>query len=395
VKQRRPIFEAPRLRGDADEELRTTWLEPFFDLVFVGAVDSVARVLLGPITGDVIFRYLVLVVPVWWAWVGYAIYANRFGTDDLSDRLLTLVQMCAITVLAARAHDALEEGAPIFAASYGASGIILALRYTLVAQHVPQARAFAVRHAIGFGLAGLLWIVSAAVPSPARFALWGAGFLVDVIATPFSVRRLTATVPPRASHLQERFGLFTLILLGEGVYNVVAALRHFTWVPIAVGGAGLAYLLGFALWWAYFETLDAAAIEAVSRGRADAYRLWVSAHLPLTVGMTAAAAGLGNAILSAPRAAVPNLQRWLLCGAIALCFIAFALIDLAAAMAVGRRLVRPAMLARAIPATAAVAVGAFGSGLEWVGVVGLLALAGCIYIAADLWQRTRRLPMAV
>lgn len=128
---KRPLFEPPRLRTYDKGDRETTWLELFFDLVFVVVVDQVSQRLRGPITTTTVGGFTVLAVLVWWAWVGYVYYVDRFGTDDLRDRLITLVQMGAATAIAVRAHDALGKGAASFAIAalaiinlaYAASGV--------------------------------------------------------------------------------------------------------------------------------------------------------------------------------------------------------------------------------------------------------------------------------
>src|SRR5205085_919414 len=74
----------PRLRTleDAEEERRATWLELFFDLVFVVAVGQVAHRLTHDTSTAGFLRFAGLFVPVLWAWTGFTFYANRFDTDD-------------------------------------------------------------------------------------------------------------------------------------------------------------------------------------------------------------------------------------------------------------------------------------------------------------------------
>lgn len=123
----RPLVEPPRLRTGERGERKTTWLELFFDLVFVVAVDQVARRLSHEVTGSAVLGYLVLAVPVWWAWVGSIYYVDRFGTDDLSDRLITLVQMGAALAFAVAAARGLESRSGAFAVAYGTFRVVLAL----------------------------------------------------------------------------------------------------------------------------------------------------------------------------------------------------------------------------------------------------------------------------
>ncbi|HUI37213.1 MAG TPA: low temperature requirement protein A, partial [Gaiellaceae bacterium] len=91
------FLEPPRLRTlEADEDRRATWLELFLDLVFVAAIAQVAATLSADPTAAGFGRYLVLFLPIGWAWAGFTFYATRFDTDDLVYRLLTLLGMFAI-----------------------------------------------------------------------------------------------------------------------------------------------------------------------------------------------------------------------------------------------------------------------------------------------------------
>ena len=139
----RPLVEPPRLRTGERGERKTTWMELFFDLVFVVAVDQVARRLSDGVTGGAVLGYLVLAVPVWWAWVGYVYYVDRFGTDDLSDRLTTLVQMGAALGFAVAAARGLERGSGAFALAYGVFRVVLALGYAVAAWKARAARPLA------------------------------------------------------------------------------------------------------------------------------------------------------------------------------------------------------------------------------------------------------------
>src|SRR5213078_1946814 len=103
------FLEPPRLRTTSDDEdRRATWLELFFDLVFVAAIAELSYVLLAEVTVGGFARYLGYFVPIWWAWMGFTFYANRFDTDDLPYRLLTLAGMLGIAALAVNVRHVLE-----------------------------------------------------------------------------------------------------------------------------------------------------------------------------------------------------------------------------------------------------------------------------------------------
>jgi low temperature requirement protein LtrA len=384
-----PIIEPPRLRTHEDGERPTTWLEMFFDLVFVVAVDQVARRLHGDLSTMSVAGFIVLYGAVWWAWVGYVIYNDRFGTDDLSDRLLTLLQMGAVTVVAVRAHDAFEHGASAFALAYGGFRLILSLRYAIAAWRIPAVRPHALGQSAGYALAAGIWIVSSAVTGNARFAVWGLGFLVD-LGTPFVERRLHLAVPPNPLHIEERFGTFINIVLGEGFVGLVEGMRDISWGPPAGVTGALALVLGFSLWWLYFETLDSAPIVEVRRsGRMLPYKLWIFGHLPLAAGIAAAGIGVGVVVHYAPEQVLPDAQRWLLAGSIAVCFAALAILQLAYATVGGGRDSLVLALRKCLALLAALAVCLFGHGLSSAGVMAFLTLAGVAQIAHDLWQSVR------
>jgi low temperature requirement protein LtrA len=384
-----PIIEPPRLRTDEEGERPTTWLELFFDLVFVVAIDQVARRLHGDVTLVNVLGFVVLYGAVWWAWVGYVVYNDRFGTDDLSDRLLTLLQMGAVTVVAVRAHDAFETGAAAFALAYGFFRLILSLRYALAAWFIPRVRSLAGQESLGYAFAAGIWLASAWVSGRTRFALWGIGFLVDM-ATPLAVRLFHSAVPPNAVHMEERFGTFIIIVLGEGLVGLVEGMREIAWVPRAGVTATMALVLAFSIWWLYFETLDTAPIQEVRRsGRTGPYKLWVFAHLPLAAGIAAGGVGVGLVVHYAPAPAFPDPQRWLLTGAISICFAALAVLQLAYAEVGGGRASRLLAARKCLALVVTLALCVLGHGLSAVAIITLLAIAGTAQVAHDLWQSER------
>src|SRR5580765_3005265 len=93
-----------RLRSFAggDAGRKVTWLELFFDLIFVAAVSQVAGPLREQYSVEGLVRFAPLFVLIWWAWAGHTVFSTRFDTDDVIQRGLTLVQMFAVAVMAER-----------------------------------------------------------------------------------------------------------------------------------------------------------------------------------------------------------------------------------------------------------------------------------------------------
>ena len=64
------------------------------------AVAQIAHILARHSDLGGILKYVALFVPVWWSWVGYTFYADRFETDETTYRVLTFAGMLAVAVLA-------------------------------------------------------------------------------------------------------------------------------------------------------------------------------------------------------------------------------------------------------------------------------------------------------
>ena len=388
----RPLFEAPRIRRPDEGERPTTWLEFFFDLVFVVAIDQVARRLQHDVSGREAIVYFALYAPVWWAWVGFVVYTDRFGTDDLSDRLFTLLQVAAVLVIAAAASEATSDRAPAFALAYGAFRLILGSRYAIAAYHVRAARPECARQAAGFAFAAAIWIASAFVPPPWRFWMWGAGLGVDVL-TPFLSQRLHQIVPPDAGHMEERFGTFINITLGEGFVGLAEAMRDHQWSGAMFGTAALSLVIGFSIWWGFFDSLDQGPVKEVEdKGRTVPYKIWIFSHLPLAAGVAALGMTVGNLVEDADAFVLDDSQRWLACGMVALCYAAHAIAHIAYAEAGAGRTAWLIALRKIVTIATALLLGMFGGTLSALQVTAILAGASGVQLLWSIWERAHADP---
>jgi low temperature requirement protein LtrA len=376
-------WRPPRLRiGEGSEDERhATWLELFFDLVFVAAIAQLGIRLSHDTTWDGLLKFLMLFIPVWWAWVGPAFYATRFDADDPLHRFLTLAQMAAVAALAVNVHDGLGVGSRGFTLAYASVRVVLVIEYVRAGRHIVRARPLTRRYSMGFGLAAAIWLISALTPVPLRFVLWGLGLVVDV-GTPLLAGQLHSDLAPHPMHLPERFGLFTLIVLGESVMAVVAGVARQQWNPASAISAFLAMTVAFSLWWIYFDTMDDQAIKAARAGRVRLYQVWLYAHLPLVVGLAATGVGVQELLISVQRTAAPIAVRWLFCGSLAACLASLGLIHLAAA---GPGLARCSRRSAHHHSIAAVAVLATAlPNLPPVAILALTALICASQVIADL-----------
>ena len=313
----------PRYVATQESGRRVSWLELFFDLVFVAAVAQVAMPLHEDYSPGGLLRFAILFLLIWWTWIGHALFSTRFDPDDAVGRGLTVLQMFGVAVMAANSGDALDSRSSAgFAAAYAALRVVLVFQY-LRARHVPEARQLAGCYAAGHGLAAVLWLSSAFVPAPERFWIWAVASAID-LGTPWLAVRHSVAAPPHAEHLPERFGLFTLILLGESVVAVMHGIEHQEhWsVPAAttaISGMGIA----FFFWWWYFDAAAATSPKRVTTHR-DAIRLhvWSYAHLPLYLGIVSAFVGIRLIVSDVPARALDASQVVILATALSVVVLA-------------------------------------------------------------------------
>jgi low temperature requirement protein LtrA len=295
-----PINDAvypPQLWPSARKQRRATWMELFFDLIFVAAVSEIGKSLSADFTGPGLFRYSFLFVLIWWAWSGHTLFTTRFDSDDLVQRLFILVQSFIAAVMAANARDALDSRSSAgFGAAYAGMRLILVGQY-LRARHIPQTRELTTRFAAGFGIAAAIWIASALTEAPLRYWLWALALSIDFV-TPWLAEKHGLDAPPHAEHFPERFGLFTIILLGEFVTEVMRGIAsHEYWSPSAAitAFAGIAFV--FSLWWWYFDRADGAGERHIrSRKEQRIFNLWNYSHLPLFISIGAGSGANATAI---------------------------------------------------------------------------------------------------
>src|SRR5690242_5338647 len=159
---------------------RATRLELFFDLAFVLFVGRCADVLAEDATWHGALVFAAALTIGWWAWASTTLYANRFDTDDAVFRLLTLTAMAGVVAMAAAVDKIDGTEARWFAIGYVVIRLALIAGYVRAWRHVPQARSTARLYLIGHGLGATIWLVSLAVPAPARYVLWGVGVLADL-----------------------------------------------------------------------------------------------------------------------------------------------------------------------------------------------------------------------
>jgi low temperature requirement protein LtrA len=300
-----------RMRGrDAGEDHRaSTPLELLFDLVFVVAIASLVLQLAHGIAEghlEQVVPFLFVFFAIWWAWMNFTWFASAYDTDDGLYRILTLVQMAGVLILGAGVPTAFDHGD--FA---GVTVGYVVMRAGLVALWIrasidhPEGRTTALRYAVGVAVVQVGWVSRLLVPEDLLVPSFIVLALAD-LAVPLWAER-TGMTPWHPRHIAERYGLFTIILLGEGVLAAMNAVQNaltegLTPALVVIGLSGLVLLVG--LWWTYF--LEPAA-EGLQRHREWSF-FWGYGHYLLFAGLAAVGAALEVAVESTvAHAEVPDL----------------------------------------------------------------------------------------
>ncbi|MFQ5947570.1 MAG: low temperature requirement protein A [Acidimicrobiia bacterium] len=387
----RSIIRPPRLRTTetATEHRSATWLELFYDLVFVVAVAALGHRLLVNVSWTGFLSFVGLFIPLWWAWAGFTFYADRYDTDDLGQRVLAVAQMVAIALMAVSISGDVADSTAAFALAYVGSRSILILMYLRARRHVPETRDLVTGYIKGFGAGAGFWLASILVPPPGRFVLWGVGLTIS-FATPYLVRKLQAKAPLSESHLPERFGLFTILVLGESIAAVVAGLSHEDWELRPTLAAVLGVLIATGLWWLYFDALDGSVVRR-RRDQSRTWRptVWIYSHLPLVIALITTGIGLEFVVSEAGGAAFPVAERWLLAGGVAASLLAMGVIQLSSEGADPARRYRHEAQRRFAGAGAALLLGLAGGWLPGLLLAVFLAALCAAEVGADVLAGVR------
>ncbi len=281
----RPVDEAHRA---------VTPLELFFDLTFVAAVaqlsGNLAHATIDGHSAAAIGPFLMVFFAIWWAWMSFTWFASAYDCDDVTYRLAAFVQMGGVLVLAAGIGPAFESG------DYAVVTLgYLIMRLALLSMWIrawvqhPSGRATSLRYAGGLTALEVLWVARLPVGNHWTTVTFLVLVFLELTLPAWAERPAPTSWHPH--HIAERYALFAIILLGEGVFAASSA------VSTIVEDAGALSLTAVAMaalsivaavWWRYFVTPAGAQLEA-RRGWSF---VWGYGHYFVFAALGALAAGL-------------------------------------------------------------------------------------------------------
>jgi len=284
-----------------NEHHRVTFIELFFDLVFVFGITQLSHSLAAHLNLAGVVETGLLFLAVWWAWIYTCWFTNWVDPDRTPVRLLMLALMLAGLVLSISLPRAFEDLGLKFALAYVCMQVgrslfmIWALRRHNPGNHLNFQRVLSWQ-----ALTAVLWIAGGLSHDGYRLAFWASAILIDMgvvligFWTPWLGRSTTADWNVEGAHMAERCALFVIIALGESILVTGQTVTKLQETPGVIIAFAAACLGSVAMWWIYFDT----AAERASRSfvkTSDSGRMAVSAytyvHLPLVAGIVVTAVG--------------------------------------------------------------------------------------------------------
>ena len=375
------FWRPPRPHGERIVDRRVSPLELLYDLVYAAVIAQAGTHLAAHVSSAGLVEFTLVFSLTWNAWTNGSLYLELHGRDDGRTRTYVFLQIGILAILAVFAGDATGASGTAFALAYAAFLVVMTwLWYEVRRQDLREGRhEFLLdtgRYVVAMATSVVVILVSAFLPADVRFGVWAvfaAGWITLLSVLGRSPVGLGRGMAPTDS-LVDRFGTFTLIVLGEVVFGVVDGLSHsrHDFLTIATGMAAL--VVGFGFWWIYFDVVGGRLPKADGGALAN----WILGHYPITLSIAAAGAGMVSLLEHSHDARTPVFVAWLMSGAVALGIIGLVPVSRALAYAADYR---PLWIAMGIGATLGLLIGWARPG-PWLLALLLVLVLGLIWVVA-------------
>lgn len=297
------------LRAAGIRHQRVIFSELFFDLVYAFAVTQIVLTLINDPTLRGAFESGLLLLAVWWTWIGTVWVTNWADPDKRPVRLLLFTLMGLSLAMSAVLPESFDAHGAIFAVLYVAMAIGRFAFLTIVCRDQPALRRNFQRVIFWFMGSGVFWIAGGFANGTTREALWVVAICLDYFGpvvgfvTPRLGRSTTSDWPISGGYFAERCALFIIIVLGESIVDTGSAFSSLDIGILELSAMIIAFAGSVGIWWIYFdrsaEQGGRLIEESDDPGRLarSIYTYW---HLPMIAGIMLFAAG-NQLTISDPR----------------------------------------------------------------------------------------------
>jgi len=290
-------WQKPRKIGTNNDDRQVSFLELFYDLVYVALIAQLSHSFAENISWEGFLNFIFMFIIVWWSWVNGSLYHDNHGNNDFKTRFFTFLQMFGVIGMAIFAGDATGKGANGFAISHAFYQSILAFLWWRSGVHEDEHRPLAYPYVFLYIISIGLFIGSVFIEAPYKFYIWSGATLFSLLLPAIlfgfgyfseSTRKQVQKSTQVSSSLVERFGLFTIIVLGEVVVGVVSGASHGDFDYEVATLSVIGTLIAISLWWLYFDFIS----HRKPKEGVLNFMSWYYLHFPVTAAITATGAGV-------------------------------------------------------------------------------------------------------
>jgi low temperature requirement protein LtrA len=320
---KRWMSAAPRPHGNVIRDRAVSNLELFYDLVYVAIITQAANRLTADVSARGFLAFVVIFTMTWIAWINGTLYIELHGREDGRTRLLVFVQMGILALMAVFTQNAPDATGQAFALVYAAFLALMTWQWNIVREldraDRPEFLPITGYYVGGMVVSTVVIGASAFLSADVRIVVWGVYAALWIVGIYYTGSRprigVTEGILPTES-LVERFGLFTIIVLGEVIFGVDEGLSGAPGGPSAltIVTGSLALIVGFGFWWVYFDLVG----NRLPREGRGVMARWMLAHLPIQLSIAAAGAAMVSLIEHAADPTTPPATAWLIAGAVAI-----------------------------------------------------------------------------
>ena len=310
----------PRNFDERKHERKISWLELFYDLVYVAAIAQLTHHLAAHLSWHELSYSFLLFSLLFWSWVNGSQYYDLHGNDSIRTRIFTFLQMLGVAAVAITIPDAFEGHHQSFALAFSFIQLLITYLWWSVGMfYDPSHRVFNKYYTINYLIAFALLIISAFTSHRTATILWLPALLLNLTPGLTGARTIVTVLKQRgqvfsaSAALVERFGLFTIIVLAESILGTVSGIagikdKH----PAAWIAFIIAILIAFLLWSIYF---DMTSEQETKQGYS--YLQWfIFLHYPLLMALGVVGACIKLLLFGIPAGPYTYVQ-WMFCLAIA------------------------------------------------------------------------------
>jgi low temperature requirement protein LtrA len=325
---KRWLTAPPRPHGAILKDRTVSNLELFYDLAYVAVIAQASHHLAEHVSLVGFVEFALIFGMLWFAWFNGSLYVELHGREDGRTRLLVFFQMGLLALLAVFTAEAAGSTGPQFALVYAGFLALMGWAWYSVREldrlERPEFLRITAIYVGGMIVSTIVVGATAFLPESWRLPVWAVFLLgwIGFIGTGSRGSRRQADAIAPTDSLVERFGLFTIIVLGEVVLGVVSGLSAAGPDPLTIATGSLAMIVGFGFWWIYFDLVG----RRLPRPGGTIWT-WMLSHLPIQLAIVAAGAAIVSLIKHAHDPASPAATSLLLGGSTAIGLVALVLTE--------------------------------------------------------------------